>query len=110
MEFDDIPAHDQGPEAPAVLASAATGIVPFIERLGGDIDGIFGNAGIAPDMAGCPTLRLRLASFCALFEEAARRTGNFEHVAFNATGLYAFIDRLHAAAIEWGARVRHLSP
>ena len=76
MEFDDIPAHDQGPEAPAVLASAATGIVPFIERLGGDIDGIFGNAGIAPDMAGCPTLRLRLASFCALFEEAARRTGN----------------------------------
>jgi len=65
-----------GAASPAVLACAATGIVPFIERFGGDIDGIFGNAGIAPDMAGCPTLRLRLASFCGLFEEAARRTGN----------------------------------
>jgi AraC-like DNA-binding protein len=79
--LDHIPMDDTGaggpvPAAPAVLASAATGIVSFIERYGGDIDGIFGNAGIAPDMAGCPTLRLRLASFCGLFEEAARRTRN----------------------------------
>ncbi|HEX6120600.1 MAG TPA: AraC family transcriptional regulator [Dongiaceae bacterium] len=60
--------------APAILASAATGIVGHIERLHGDIDSIFGNAGIAPDMAGVPTLQLRLASFITLFEEAARRT------------------------------------
>lgn len=79
MDIDDLPTQDQGPDgagAPAVLASAATGIVPFIERFGGDIDAIFGNAGIAPDMAGSPTLRLRLASYCGLFEGAARRTGN----------------------------------
>lgn len=60
--------------APAVLAAAATGIVPFIEQLGGDIDSIFGNAGIAPELAGSPTLKLRLRSYCNLFEEAARRT------------------------------------
>ena len=60
--------------APAILASAATGIVGHIERLHGDIDSIFGNAGIAPEMAGMPTLQLRLAAFITLFEEAARRT------------------------------------
>ncbi|MEZ5775573.1 MAG: AraC family transcriptional regulator [Hyphomicrobiaceae bacterium] len=68
------PAH-----APAVLASAATGLVGFIERQGGDVDDIFGNAGIAPDMAGEPTLKLSLNAYCGLFEEAATRTqnGNF---------------------------------
>jgi len=60
--------------APAILASAATGIVGHIERLHGDIDSIFGNAGIAPEMAGMPTLQLRLAAFITLFEEEARRT------------------------------------
>lgn len=59
---------------PAILASAATGIVGHIERLHGDIDSIFGNAGIAPEMAGLPTLQLRLSAFITLFEEAARRT------------------------------------
>lgn len=62
--------------APAVLAAAATGIVPFIEELGGDVDSIFGNAGIAPELAGSPTLKLRLRSYCGLFEEASRRTQN----------------------------------
>lgn len=62
--------------APFVLAAAATGIVPFIERLGGDIDRIFGNAGISPDLAGEPTLKLKLSSYCNLFEEASRRTQN----------------------------------
>ena len=61
--------------APAVLASAATGIVDFIERMGGDIDTIFGNSGISPDMAESTTLKLRLADFCTLFEQAAQRTG-----------------------------------
>jgi AraC-like DNA-binding protein len=58
------------------LACAATGIVDFIERHGGDIDSIFGNAGIAPDVVGEPTLKLGLDRYCALFEQAARRTGN----------------------------------
>ncbi len=62
--------------APIVLAAAATGIVDQIEEQGGDIDGVFGNAGIAPDMAGSPTLKLRLSAFCRLFEEASRRTQN----------------------------------
>ncbi len=65
-----------GTGAPIVLASAATGVVSFIARQGGDIDGIFGNAGIAPDMAGQPTLGVKLSAYCRLFEEAARRTGN----------------------------------
>lgn len=62
--------------APAILAAAATGVVKFIERLGGDVDRIFGNAGIAPDLAGEPTLKLKLSSYCNLFEEASRRTQN----------------------------------
>ena len=59
-----------------ILASAATGIVDHIESHGGDVDSIFGNAGIAPSMAGLPTLQMRLSSFCNLFEEAARQTKN----------------------------------
>ncbi|MFT3732007.1 MAG: AraC family transcriptional regulator [Hyphomicrobium sp.] len=61
---------------PSVLASAATGIVKFIERLNGDVDRIFGNAGISPEMAGSPTLQLSLSSYCRLFEESARITRN----------------------------------
>jgi AraC-like DNA-binding protein len=65
--------------APGVLASAATGMVDFISRMGGDVDRIFGDARIAPDMAGSPTLKLRLSAFCRLFEQASRQTkhGNF---------------------------------
>lgn len=61
---------------PAVLASAATGMVEFIEKMGGDVDRTFGHAGIAPEMAGEPTLKLSLASFCRLFEEASRLSHN----------------------------------
>lgn len=61
---------------PLVLASAATGIVHHIEQAGGDIDQIFGCAGLAPEMTGAPTMRLSLAAYCRLFEEAARQTGN----------------------------------
>ncbi len=61
---------------PSVLASAATGIVKFIERQKGDVDRIFGNAGISPEMAGSPTLQLSLSSYCRLFEESARITRN----------------------------------
>lgn len=59
---------------PGVIASAATGIVKFIETLGGDVDQIFGRAGIGPDMAGCPTLKFDLNSYCQLFEVAAAQT------------------------------------
>ncbi len=59
--------------APIVLAAAATGLVDFIERQHGDVDSIFGNSGIAPDMAGAPTLKLKLASYCRLFEQAAKQ-------------------------------------
>jgi AraC-like DNA-binding protein len=61
---------------PSVLAAAATGIVASIERQKGDVDRIFGHAGIAPDMAGLPTLQLSLDSFCRLFELSSRLTHN----------------------------------
>ena len=63
----------EGPD-PAILAAAATGIVDYIECGGGDIDSIFGNSGIAPEMAGSPTLKLKLTDFCRLFEEASKGT------------------------------------
>lgn len=62
--------------APGVFASAATGIVHYIEDCSGDVDRIFGNVSILPDIAGSPTQKLRLNSFCDLFEEAARQTRN----------------------------------
>jgi len=62
--------------APGVLASAATGIGGYIEECGGDVDRIFGDARILPDLAGSPTLKLRLSAFVQLFEESARQTGN----------------------------------
>jgi AraC-like DNA-binding protein len=70
------PATFAARHAPGVLASAATGIVGFIEKYGGDVDGIFGSARIVPDMAGSPTLKLKLSAFVELFEESARQTGN----------------------------------
>ena len=64
-----------GQPEPIVLAAAASGVVDFIERYRGDIDTIFGHAGLAPDMTGSPTLKLQLSSFCRLFEQASRFTG-----------------------------------
>jgi AraC-like DNA-binding protein len=64
----------RGTPAPGVIAASATGVVSWIERLNGDVDRIFGEAGIAPEMAGLPTLVLDLHSFCRLFEESARST------------------------------------
>ena len=65
-----------GTAAPVVLAAAACGLVDFIGAQGGDIDTVFGTCGIAPEMTTAPTLQLQLDTFCALFEEAARRTRN----------------------------------
>jgi AraC-like DNA-binding protein len=75
MELFHQAATDNSNGEPAILASAATGIVDRINVCGGDIDSIFGNSGIAPCMAGSPTLKLQLSSFCRLFEEASRQTG-----------------------------------
>ncbi len=61
---------------PTVLAAAATGIASYIERQNGDLDRIFGHAGLSPEMAGSPTLQLSLKSYCRLFEEGARLTRN----------------------------------
>lgn len=62
------------PNDPAILAAAATGIVTFIEQAGGDVDSIFGNSGLSPEMAGAVTLKLKLSDFCELFEQASRLT------------------------------------
>lgn len=74
-EIPVIDRHERPDGGPAIIAAAATGIVEYIEGLGGDIDTIFGNAGIDPAVAGSTTLKLRLSDFCTLFEEAAGRTG-----------------------------------
>jgi hypothetical protein len=73
------PASLAARHAPGVLASAATGIVGFIEKFGGDVDRIFGDCRVLPDMAGSPTLKLKLSAFVRLFEESAQQTknGNF---------------------------------
>ena len=77
------PAHDLAAgmiagraQDPSVLAAAATGVVDCIERNKGDVDRIFGHAGLAPEMAGSPTLQLSLASYCRLFEQCSRITRN----------------------------------
>lgn len=57
-----------------VLASAATGLVEFIQQAGGDPDSILGRAGINPECLNQPTLSLDLHQYCAVFEEAARQT------------------------------------
>ena len=62
--------------APGVLAPAATGVVDFLWRNGGDPDRVFGHCGIAPKSIDNPTLSFDLKSYCGLFEEAARQTQN----------------------------------
>ncbi len=65
---------DRADPGPGVLAAAATGIVSLIEDYGGDVERIFGNAGIAPETIHNPITNLSLGAFCGLFEEAARQT------------------------------------
>jgi AraC-like DNA-binding protein len=66
---------DAAQPAPAVLLAAATGLADFIGAQGGDVDSIYGSCGVSPRMSTLPTLKLPLATFCNLFEAAARRTG-----------------------------------
>ncbi|MGB8621320.1 MAG: AraC family transcriptional regulator [Paracoccaceae bacterium] len=58
-----------------VLASATTGVVELFERHGGDVDRIFGRAGIEITDINNPVNELNLTQYCGLFEEAARQTG-----------------------------------
>ncbi|PVZ19518.1 MULTISPECIES: AraC family transcriptional regulator [unclassified Pseudomonas] len=58
-----------------VLAAAASGLEGFITQHGGDLDRVFGHAGIDPEQLRSPTLSLNLANYCQVMEEAARQTG-----------------------------------
>lgn len=64
------------PRPSMVLASAASGIVNLIESRGGDVDRIFGQTGLSPENIANPFNEIYLAQYCALFEEAATRTGD----------------------------------
>ncbi|MBD1553888.1 AraC family transcriptional regulator [Pseudomonas typographi] len=58
-----------------VLSAAASGLDAFIVGHGGDLDRVFGRAGIDPEQLRHPTLSLGLPHYCQLLEEAARQTG-----------------------------------
>ena len=69
--------NKNGPNSePGVLAPAATGVVSFLERNGGDVDRVFGHCGLSPDAIDNPVSTFNLSSYCGLFEEAARQTRN----------------------------------
>ncbi|GAB4282608.1 MAG: AraC family transcriptional regulator [Roseovarius sp.] len=76
----NVPSHPSHPgprlSPPKVLASAANGAAELFARRGGDVDRIFGCAGIALDDVASPVNELSLASYCRLFTEAARQTGD----------------------------------
>ncbi|MCB2093865.1 MAG: AraC family transcriptional regulator [Rhodobacteraceae bacterium] len=59
-----------------VLSAAATGAASLFQEYHGDVDSIFGVAGIDPCEVDDPVNELNLGQFCKLFEVAARRTGN----------------------------------
>lgn len=60
----------------SIRTSAATGLVEFIQRKGGDADRILGRAGIDPEQLQHPMLSLDLRRYCEVFEEAAIQTGD----------------------------------
>lgn len=73
--------HDKSPSlngsGPAkVLAAAATGTVDIFQKYGGDIDTIFGRAGLKVNDLSSPLEEMNLGQYCNLFEEAAQQTGN----------------------------------
>lgn len=61
---------------PKVLAAAANGVADAIARDHGDVGAIFARASIDERILESPYNELDLTQFCALFEEAARQTGN----------------------------------
>jgi len=91
----------------SVRASAATGLVEFIQREGGDADRILGRAGIEPEQLWHPTLTLDLHRYCQVFEEAATQTGddNFglrygQQFKPNALGLLGYVGMSSATVGE----------
>lgn len=58
-----------------VLSAAASGLDQCIGRHGGDVDRIFGVAGIDPELLQHPTLSLSLSTYCKVLEEAAVQSG-----------------------------------
>lgn len=58
-----------------VLSAAASGLDAFICAQGGDLDRVFGRAGIDPEQLRHPTLSLALTNYCQVLEEAARQSG-----------------------------------
>lgn len=68
--FNVAPASNVG-----VLSAAASGLDSFITRQGGDLDRVFGRAGIDPEQLRHPTLSLALTNYCEVLEEAARQSG-----------------------------------
>ncbi len=59
-----------------VLASATTGLVDLIEHNHGDVDTIFGQAGIHQIDLSIPINAINLSQYCTLFDVAAKTTGN----------------------------------
>jgi AraC-like DNA-binding protein len=67
-------ASELGVGPPQVLASAATGVIELIRRMGGDVDRIFGATRIDTSVLDSPLNELSLKQYCELFEQAARQT------------------------------------
>lgn len=59
-----------------VLSAAATGAADLFMRHNGDVDAIYGAAGIRADDLDSPLNEINLAQYCAMFEEASRHTGH----------------------------------
>lgn len=59
-----------------VLSAAADGAPEFFRTNGGDLDFIFGNAGIRSFELDDPVNELNLSQYCRMFEIAAAQTGN----------------------------------
>ncbi len=58
-----------------MLSAAASGLDTVITSHGGDVDSIFGTAGIDPEQLQHPTLSLGLGNYCRVLEEAAAQSG-----------------------------------
>lgn len=73
--FSASPANAARANNQGVLSAAASGLDGFITQYGGDLDRVFGHAGIDPEQLLHPTLSLALPNYCQVLEEAARQTG-----------------------------------
>lgn len=65
----------ESPSNLGVLSAAACGLDGFIARQGGNVERVFGVAGIDPDLLLHPTLSLSLSNYCKVLEEAATQSG-----------------------------------